>query len=211
MKLACPLDAAGPSVTVDLSNTYRYASTMASYGFQTVAWWVGRGLPRLNYCGQGWEGYSAAMIPVTLAYSGTPTRLKLTLPVFVSNPRCRTFRWAVVSQRLDALFLGSGPVPADNPFLLAQGKFTPDWNNGGIVSQTFDLTGLAALPSAFYIYLWRSSTKYGNIHITGNVTVRVYTMTGAFAWREAVPWLYTGSGWRRASPRLYTGSGWNSG
>ena len=211
MKIATATYAAAATVSVPLSATYRFMDIMAAYGFQTVSYWTSRGLAALNSCGQGWQDYNVAMIPVTASFTGTATRIRLTMPVFVSNPKSCTFRWAVCSQRLDYLFMGTGPLAAGNPMVLGQGKFTPEWNHGGIVSQTFVLSGLSALPSTFYVYLWRSTTRYGNIHITGACTVAIDRETAAVTWKNGRPYVYTAGGWKVATPYVFASGAWRSG
>lgn len=195
-----PREQLGGSATVALGNTLRYMDIMPDTGFQTVSWWRARGLEAVNIVGQGWHDYNVGLIPCTVSFSGTSTRVVISLRVFVSNSKNHTFRWAVASERCDSLFMGAGPVPAD-PRIRGQGSFTPSYDNGSVHWQDFSLAA-AGIPQTFFIYLWRANTGYGNIHISGDVSVTVYKESAAADWRGASPWIWTGSSWHRASPYI---------
>lgn len=193
-----PKETLGGSTTVALGDTLRFMDIMASYGFRTVSYWTSRGLEPVNIVGQGWHDYNVGLIPCTVSFSGTTTRVVITLRVFVSNSKNHTFRWAVTSERCDNLFLGSGPVPADIR-IKGQGSFTPSWDFGSVHNQSFSLPA-AGLPSTFYIYLWRANTSYGNIHISAAVGVNVYVETNAADFKGAVPYIWDGSAWKKTTP-----------
>ena len=191
-----PRETLGGSQTVQLGNTLRYINIMDQYGFQTVSWWRGRGLESVNIVGQGWHDYNAACIPCSVPFSGVSTRVVISLRVFVSNGRNHTFRWAAATERLDDMFLGAGAAGAD-PRILAQGTFSPSYSGGAVHWQDFSLP-VRNLPQSFFLYLWRDNTQYGNIHISGNVTVKVFQESLAADWRSAVPYLWTGAGWQQS-------------
>lgn len=192
-----PRETVGGTQTVALGNTLRYMDIMPLVGFQTVSWWVGRGLEGVNIVGQGWHDYNVGLIPCSVSFSGTSTRVVMRLRVFVSNSKNHTFRWAICSARADDLFMGAGPAPADAR-LLAQGTFTPSFENGSVHWQEFSLPA-PGIPTTFYIYLWRNNTGYGNIHISGNVDVTVYRESAAADWRSADHYVWTGSAWEKAA------------
>lgn len=197
------------SQTVVLGNSYRYISTMPTFGFQTVSYWVGRGLEHLNYCGQGYEGFNCAMIPCSaFSYSGDMTKLKVGMSVFVSDPRIHTFRWGVAIFRSDNSYLGWQPTNAVG--LLGQGTFTLDYNNRAISYQEFEMPVNVPSGMAFYIYIWRNSTSYGNIHITSDMTVTATTSTRALQFQDATPYIYTNGQWKQATAKVYDG-GWKTG
>lgn len=206
MKIAVVKNQSPISQTIDLSNTYRYISTMPTFGFQTVSFWVGRGLERLGYVGQGYDGFNCQMIPCSaFSYSGDMAKLRVSMGVFVSDPNHRTFRWGVSIFRADNSYLGWQPTSALG--LLEQGTFTLDWNNRTISTQTFDIPVNVPSGTPFYLYLWRGSTAYGNIHITSNVTVTAYISGTQLAFYDATPYIYKSGQWKQATAKVYS-SGW---
>lgn len=197
------------SQTVNLGNSYRYISTNPDLGFQTVSFWVGRGLEHLNYCGQGYDGFNCAMIPCSaFSYSGEMTRIKVGMSVFVSDPRIHTFRWGVAIFRSDNSYLGWQPTNAVG--LLDQGTFTLDYNNRAISFQEFEFPANVPSGMPFYIYLWRNSTSYGNIHITSNFTVSATIAARALQYRDATPYIWHNGEWKLATAKVYDG-GWKTG
>ena len=209
MRIAVVKNQSPVSQTIDLSNTFRYLSTMPTAGFQTVSWWVGRGLPRLNYCGQGYGDFNCAMIPCSaFSFSGDMVKLRLRMSLFVSDPRVHTFRWGVAIFRSDNSYIGWQPASALG--LLGQGTITPEWNNRAISWQEFDLPVSVPAGMAFYIYLWRNSTSYGNVHITDNVTVTAEVSGSKLAFYNATPYIYQSGIWKPAAAKVYSG-GWKNG
>lgn len=206
MKIAVVKNQSPVSQTIDLSSSYRYISTMPTFGFQTVSFWRGRGLPSLNYCGQGYDGFNSAMLPCSaFSFSGDMVKLTVSMGMFVSDPRAHTFRWGVALFRSDNSYLGWQPTSAIG--LLEQGTFTPEWNNRTISTQSFD--AYVSVPSGqpFYIYLWRASTAYGNIHITSNITVTAHISGQQLAFYDASPYIYKNGIWQPATAKVYSG-GW---
>lgn len=190
-----PREALGGSATVALGNTLRYINIMPDVGFQTVSWWRARGLEAVNIFGQGWHDYNVACIPCSVPFSGVSTRVVISLRVFVSNSKNHTFRWAIAGERCDDLFLGAGPAPAD-PRILSQGSFTPSYDNGSVHWEAFSLAA-SGIPQSFWIYLWRANTGYGNVHVSGDVSVSVYQLSAAADWRGAAPYIWNGSAWQK--------------
>ena len=206
MKIAVTKNQSTISQTVSLSTSYRYISVNPELGFQTVSFWVGRGLEGLNYCGQGYEGFNCAMLPCSaINYSGDMVKLKVGMSVFVSDPRIHTFRWGVDIFRADHSYLGWQPTSAIG--LLDQGTFTLAYNNRNISYQEFELPVNVPSGLPFYIYLWRNSTNYGNIHITSNMTVTAYVSGSALAFYDATPYVYNNGEWKQATAKVYSG-GW---
>lgn len=191
-----PREELGGSAGISLGDTLRFINIMSSYGFQTVSFWQGRGLPGENFVGQGKGDYNAACIPCSVAFAGDSTRVTVTMRNYVSNSANHTFRWAITTQRADRLFRGVGPVGAD-PRVLAQGSFTPDFSIGSSAPQTYSMP-VKNLPNTFFIYLWRSNANYGNIHIQSDVTVRVYQEALTADFRNATPYVHDGTAWKKA-------------
>lgn len=192
-----PKETFGGSQTVSLGDTLRFMDIMAGYGFRTVSYWRSRGIESVNIVGQGYHDYNVGLIPCNVSFSGTSTRVVMSLRVFVSNSKNHTFRWAITSERADGLFMGAGPAPSDYR-ILAQGSFTPSYENGSVHWQSFSMP-VSNLPQTFYIYLWRSNASYGNIHISANVSISVYQESLQAEWRTATPYVWDGSEWKRAT------------
>lgn len=195
-----PREALGGSAVISLGSTLRYLSIMSGEGFQTVSYWAGRGLPGENFVGQGVGDYNAACIPCSVPFSGSSTRVAVTMKTYVSDSTNHTFRWAITRERADRLFRGVGAAPEDSR-ILAQGTFTPSFFVGSSRPQSFSMP-CKSLPNVFYIYLWRSNARYGNIHIQSGVTVDVYQESLQADWRNADPYVWTGAEWRKAEMYL---------
>ena len=191
-----PRETWGGSQTVSLGDTLRFMDIMANYGFRTVSYWRSRGIEAVNIVGQGWHDYNVGLIPCSVGFTGNSTRVVMTLRVFVSSSRNHTFRWAITNTRADDLFLGTGPAAAD-PRILNQGSFTPSWQNGAVHDQSFSLP-VSGLANTFYIYLWRSNSAYGNIHISANVGISVYQESALADFRDAIPYVFPDNAWRKA-------------
>lgn len=191
-----PRETLGGTQTVALGNTLRFMDIMPNFGFQTVSFWRSRGIEAVNIVGQGWHDYNVGLIPCSVSFSGTSTRVVMRLRVFVSNSKNHTFRWAITNERADNLFLGAGPAPADSR-ILAQGSFTPSFDNGSVHWQSFSMP-VTGLSQTFYIYLWRSNTAYGNIHISANVDISVYQESLQAEYRSATPYIHDGTQWKQA-------------
>ena len=199
MKLAISNTSLASTKIVTLSDSLRYLSIMDSYGFKPISYWRSRGMIADNICGQGSgkDGYSHVCIPCDNTFSGASSEVTVYTRVYASSPINRTFRWAITNFDLDYLFLGIGRADDSSGIILNQGTFTVD--SGGVHYQTFHFP-VQNLPSGrFYIYLWRDNNNYGNIHISGDFTVSVYTETGSVTWREATPYIYDGTQWKRAT------------
>ena len=172
-------------------------NAMKEKTFHSPSWWASRGFANLAICGKGHDANHATCIPFTLTASGTPTRLQMRLRIMVTNSRMRTFRWALTSQRDDTKFLGRGP--SKSSYVLSQGVFTAaksnttDW-------QTFDLW-TSDIPAVGFLYLWRTSNSYGNIHVEG-ATLEVFVATSQTVWHQATPYVYD-EGWQEATPKIY--------
>ena len=166
-------------------------------GFQTVSYWHSMGLPDFNICGVGREdsGTNSALIPVSVSFTGIPSRVSFTIQAYASNTRVRTFRWRITNGRID---LGQGQT-------LSQGEFTCPYGNHSV---TVDCPG--SVPGTFYIYLEPWTNEYGNIHITGTVTVRVHMAAGAMGALNATPYIYHNGIYRPATAKVYH-SGWKTG
>lgn len=206
MKIAVVKNQSPISQTIGLGDSYRYISTMPTFGFQTVSFWRGRGLESLNYCGQGYDGFNSAMLPCSaFTYSGDMVKLTIGMSMFVSDSNHHTFRWGVAIFRADNSYLGWQPTSALG--LLEQGTFTPAFNNRAISYQSFD--AYVNIPSgmAFYVYLWRASTAYGNIHITSNINVTAHISGQQLAFYDATPYIYKNGIWQQATAKVYSG-GW---
>ena len=203
MKISVAKDTIAATQTVNLSDSLRDMNVMDSYGFKPVSFWVGRGLARLNYCGQGYDGYNSCCIPCNISFSGRSTKVTVKTKVFASNKNIRTFRWAIIPYDFDYLFLGVGRADNSSGLILNQGTFTVDYANRSVHTETFTFP-VQNLPSGkFYIYWWRDSDSYGNIHIADDFTVTVYKETGALTWYNATPYVWQdGSGWKRATPYI---------
>lgn len=159
--------------TVAINSTYRHCNALYTSDFVRVGS-LGDSLSGINYVGQGTEDYNAMMIPVSaFNYVGTVKELAMTLHLWCSSSSNHTFRWAVTTSRdNESLYKSYGAVTDKNQ--IGQGTFTPDYNNGAFADQTFVLD-CENVPSGapLYIYLWRDNTSYGNIHVTGNVKVKM--------------------------------------
>lgn len=200
MTILVPTEVLGGSQSIPLGNTYRYISSMPNFGFRTISYWTSRGLTQENHCGQGHEEYSSACIPCSVSFSGNSSKVVLTIRVYVTNSKVRTFRWGITSSRYDSYF--RGPAAAPSSVVLAQGKFTPDHAWGAVHDEKITMP-VSGLPSTFYIYLWRTSATYGNMHISGTPSVQVYSYGGDPEWKEATPYLWVdGRGWVQASPYI---------
>lgn len=203
MRISVSKDTVAATSTISLSNSLRYMNVMDSYGFRPVSFWVSRGLAGLNYCGQGYDGYNCCCIPCDISFSGRSTKVTVSTRVFSSNKSTRTFRWAILPYDFGWMFLGVGRADDGGGTILNQGTFTVDYANGSVHNETFTFP-VSNLPSGkFYIYWWRDTDSYGNIHIAGDFTVSVYKETGEFTWYDATPYIWTdGVGWKRATPYI---------
>lgn len=202
MKIAVARSALAATKTIYKSDSKRYLSIMPGTGFQSISYWRGRGVTSDNIFGTGSssrkEGYSASCIPCDISFSGRSTKVTVTASMYVSSQTIRTFRWAIIPYDFDWEFTGTGL--ASNDLILNQGKFTLDHAWGRVHEETVTMP-VSGLPSGqFYIYWWRDSTSYGNVHVSSNYTVSVYTETEEVDWREATPYLWDGSAWKRVTP-----------
>lgn len=206
MKIAVPYDSGGSTVSVPKEDMLTWAgpNAMKVDTMYSAAWWAQRGFSNWIICGKGHDANHAACIPYTLSYTGTPTRLRVGLRILVTNSRVRTFRWALTTARADQLFRGKGPV--SDQVAVAQGTFTPAYTKQ-TSWQTFDFwTG--SIPASGYLYLWRTSNSYGNIHVE-DATLQAFVATSQTVWRDATPYIYD-NGWKQATPYIYD-NGWQSG
>lgn len=170
------IDAAGTIKAIDqsvaLTDTYRYANSLQAGDWVKLSDFNTASLKTENYVGQGTKDYNVMMIPVpAFTYEGTFKSLKMSLRVWVSDKSNHTFRWAVSTTKLAAVYKTAvGAVTETGQ--LGQGTFTPDYNNGAVGYQSFDLEcEPVASGTPIYIYLWRDNTNYGNIHVTSNSIV----------------------------------------
>lgn len=177
--IAVPAEALAATVPISLGATLRFLSTNSRSGFQPVSWWQSQGLAYENYVGQGRGDYNAACVPINSNWEGPSTRVVLSMRLYCTDSRSRTFRWAITSQRRDFWFLGTGPAPAD-PALLAQGKWTADVASQRVhwERQSFPVRDL---PETFYVYLWRAAPDYGNVHIY-EFSAQIYSYSGPTTW-----------------------------
>lgn len=209
--IGIPQDAAAASVTIQRDDAYRYIAPTAMdvSDFQTVAWWAARGFPRDLVIGQGRSEYHSGMFVIpALSFAGTPTRLRMTVPMFVSCPNTRTFRWAITRYRLDGFYMGTSPAPEGS--VLAQGIWRPDFSNYSTELQNIDFW-TDAVPSgqSFYLYLWRYSKQYSNVHIRGAADFTVFAQTGAYDFKNAVPYIYgDGLVWKPAQEKIWQNGAW---
>jgi hypothetical protein len=172
----CVSDAAGTIKAIDhsiaLTGTYRYANSLRAGDWVKLSDFNTASLKAENYVGQGTKDYNVMMIPVpAFTYEGTFKSLKMALRVWVSDKENHTFRWAVSTTKLAAVYKTAvGAVTESGQ--LGQGTFTPDYNNGAVGYQSFDLEcEPVASGTPIYIYMWRDNTNYGNIHVTSNSIV----------------------------------------
>lgn len=159
---------------IAIGNTYRYANSLQAGDWVKVS---SLSFGSINYVGQGTEDYNAMMIPVSAySYSGTFKKLKLSLYLWTSSSSNHTFRWAVTTStaNADKYKVGSGAVT--DSYQLGQGTFTPPYSDA-YQWYSFDLScDTVASGTPLYIYLWRNSTTYGNIHVMNSAVVTlVYT------------------------------------
>ena len=198
MKLAIAGTQLAASQTVSLENSRRYLSIMDSYGFKPITYWTGRGIIPDNIFGEGskGEGFSASCIPCDISFTGTSSKVTVTTRVYASSSKNHVFRWGICAYDLDWLFQSFGAVDNSDGNILGQGKFSVD--PGSVHYQTFTFP-VQNLPSGkFYIYLWRDNTSYGNVHVSGNFDVKVYTETSAVSWKNATPYIFDGTQWKPA-------------
>lgn len=197
--IAVPNDTGTGQVTITKANSlcWNGPNAMKEKNFHSPSWWASRGFANLAVCGKGHDANHAVCIPFTLTAQGTPTRLQMRLRIMVTNSRARTFRWALTSQRDDTKFLGRGA--SKSQYVLAQGKFTAE-RSKQTGWQTFDLW-TSDIPSSGYLYLWRTSNSYGNIHVE-ETTLEVYVASSQTVWHQATPYIYDG-GWKPATPKIY--------
>lgn len=189
------------SQSISLGDTYRYISLNSRYGWRTVNYWEGMHIPAINVVGQGVDGYSCAMIPCYMPFYGSSTKVRVRLSPYVTNSKVKTFRWAITNERDDNSFISSSPSTSSK--VLAQGTFTASESQ-----RDYDFP-VKNLPSLFYIYLWRYSGSYGNIHIN-SPTVTVYYNSEGEGWIDATPYVYTNSGWKAATPYVYKNGTWKT-
>lgn len=157
------------SETVSIANTYRYGNALqATSGFAKVSSLT---FGSINYVGQGTDDYNAMMIPLSgFSFSGKSVWLKLSMYLYVSSANNHTFQWAITTSRSnESVYKGTGSVTDSNQ--LAQGTFSPVYNNGSYSWQTFllECNGITS-DTPLYIYLWRNNTTYGNLHVMETVT-----------------------------------------
>lgn len=197
MKIAIAGTQFAAKQTILLSNSRRYVSIMDWFGFQPQTFWRSRGMISDNICGQGFgkDGYSHVCIPCNISFSGSSAKVTVRTRLWASSGVNRTFCWAIIPMDLDFVFLGTGR--AESELILSQGTFTVD--AGGVHYQEFTFP-VQNLPSGnFYIYWWRDNSNYGNIHISGDFEVSVYTETSAVSWKEATPYVFDGTQWKQAT------------
>ena len=189
------------SISKSYMLTWNGPNAMKENNFHPASWWAQRGFQDLILCGKGWDANHSACIPFSFSFAGVPTRVVMRLRIMVTNSRSRTFRWGFTDQRADSLFLGRGDV--NSPLVYSQGIFTPEYN-GGTNWQEFDLWAVN-VPQSGYLYLWRTSNSYGNIHVEG-ATLEVFTESSSTVWKTATPYIYD-NGWKGATAYIYD-NGW---
>lgn len=204
VQLAVPTDALSASVSVAKADmlTWNGPNAMKEKGFHSASWWASRGFANLILCGSGHNAMHAACIPYSVSFAGTPTRIRLGLRILVTNSRTRTFHWALADARDDTRYLGKGWTKSAHA--VAQGKLTAA-RQTGTQWQYFDLWG-SSVPADGFIYLWRTASAYGNVHIEG-ASLDVYCATSATLWHEAQAYVYDG-GWKPAVPHVYRNGAW---
>lgn len=156
-------------VSVPTANTYRYCNHIAG-GFKTGY--------SLSYVGQGervaaGEEWNAMMIPVpAFSFEGTGLRLKMAINCYSYQDKGYTYCWAVTTSRANESLYEEGCGDVTDANQIMHGTFTPAYNNGSFGYQTFTLEG-GEIPSntPLYIYLWRSVSTYGNIHVQDDVNI----------------------------------------
>ncbi len=200
MKIRIPSDveSSAGDISIPKSSMLTWAgpNAMKVKTFYSAAWWHQRGFSNWILCGSGHDAKHSACIPFTIPYIGTPTRMKLRLRILVTNSRVRTFRWAFATARADSAFLGCGAAKSN--VVTDQGEFTAKYHKG-TEWQEFILWS-ENIPQSGYLYLWRTSNSYGNIHIEG-ATMEVYVATSASDWRSADLYVYD-EGWKKATPYI---------
>ena len=164
------------SKSVGINSTYRYCNAIMS-GWRMVGSFNSSNLRGINYVGQGTQDYNVMMVPISgFNYDGDFKKLKISIYLWCSTPNYHTFRWAVTTSRAyEYMYEWSGAIT--EPYQLGTGTFTPDYNYGSFAYQTFELN-CKNVPSntPIYIYLWRDSTRYGNIHVLKDTTVTLEYM-----------------------------------
>ena len=185
------------TLSIPVSNTLQYRSINGERGFQTVSYWHSIGLPDYNMTGVA-RGYikNIALFPVTVSASGTISRVSFTILAYASNTRVRTFRWRIASGRTD---LGQGTT-------LYSGQFTCPY---GSHYTTVDCPG--TFPTTFYIYLEPWTNEYGNIHITGSVSVTAYIKATAAGYKNATPYIYHTGAYRQGTLKIRSSGTWKTG
>lgn len=214
MKIKVRKDSIAGSKTISLSDSLRYLSIMPDYGYKTISFWKGRGITSDNIFGQGktGDGHSALCLPVNINFTGETTKVTVSTRVWASNPSNHSFRWAISNYVIDWLCQGHGAASDSGDIIAAQGLFTVTIGGVHIETFTFPVNGLSS--GQFYIYWWPDNTNYGNVHVSGNFTVTVYTATGAMQTYDATPYIWKNNeGWKRATARVYKKSSgsWVSG
>lgn len=156
--------------TTTINNTYRYCNQLYTSDFVRVGS-LGSDMQGISYVGTGEEDYNAMMVPVSgFSYPGDVAQLEMQLYLWMSPGDSHRYRWAVTTSRAnEALYKSVGAVTDANQ--IGAGIFTPE-PISGYTEQTFMLP-CENIPqdTDLYLYLWRDSTAYSNIHVMRDVTV----------------------------------------